>query len=66
MAGRVLVAVLWAGGLGLLFLAIRLPGPALDIYIHDRYVAVSKRLLITLMLLAVVIPVFIVAVRVRR
>jgi len=60
MAGRVLMAALWAAALTLLILAIRFPHSALDIYIKDRYVAISKRALVALTLLPVLIPLFIV------
>jgi len=65
MAGRGLMAALVAAGFGLLIMAIRFPHSALDIYLNDRYVAVSKRALVTLTLLIVLIPVFIAAVRLK-
>ena len=59
---RVLIVFLWLIAIGLLAGAIKLPA-VLDIFVKDRYFVVSKRFLIALILIAVVLPLLAVTVR---
>ena len=52
---RVVIVLLWLTAIGLLVGAVRLP-KILDIYISDTYFVISKRFLIALILVAVVLP----------
>ena len=52
---RIVIALLWLIAIGLLIGAVRLP-TSLDIYVKDWYFVISKRSLIALILVAVVLP----------
>jgi hypothetical protein len=52
---RIVVGLLWLVAIGLLIGAVRLPA-SLDIYVKDWYFVISKRSLIALILVAVVLP----------
>jgi uncharacterized membrane protein YhaH (DUF805 family) len=52
---RAVIALLWLVAIGLLIGVVRLP-TALDIYVKDWYFVISKRSLIVLTLVAVVLP----------
>jgi uncharacterized membrane protein YhaH (DUF805 family) len=52
---RAVIALLWLVAIGLLIGVVRLP-TAQDIYVKDCYFVISKRSLIVLTLVAVVLP----------
>jgi hypothetical protein len=62
---RVVIVLLWLIAIGLLVGAVRLP-TILDIYIRDTYFVISKRFLIVLILVAVVLPLLVVTISRRR
>jgi heme/copper-type cytochrome/quinol oxidase subunit 1 len=66
VVSRVLVCTGWLVALLALVGVAKLPGPALDIYIHDKYFVVSKSHLILLVLLIFVLPLAALSVRVFR
>ena len=66
MVVRAVVAFLWVIALAALSAAMRLRTSAIDIYIKDTYVVVTKLALIVLTLVVLVIPQLVVTVRLLR
>ena len=58
---RIVIALLWLIAIGLFVAALRAP-TVVDIYIKDWYFVTSKRFLIALILIAVMIPLLVVTV----
>jgi hypothetical protein len=55
LAVRFVIALLWLIAIGLLIGAVRLP-TALDIYVKDWYLVISRGSLVVLFLITVVLP----------